>query len=42
MNEKDEPPGVPGFSTWGGVYLFVFAVFAFVVIGLTILSRVYA
>jgi hypothetical protein len=41
MNDKDEPPGVPGFSTWGGVYLFVFAMFALVVIGLTILSRVY-
>ena len=42
MNDKEESPGVPGFRTWRGVYLFVFAAFVLVVIGLAILSRVYA
>ena len=27
-----EPPGLPGFRTWRGVYLFVFAWFVLVVI----------
>jgi hypothetical protein len=35
-------PGVPGFRTWRGVYLFVFAVFVLVVIGLTIFTRYFA
>ena len=38
----DESPGVPGFRTWRGVYLFVFGCFIAVVIALTIFSRVYA
>lgn len=38
----DESPGVPGFRTWRGVYLFVFTVFVLVVVGLAIFSRVYA
>jgi len=38
----DEPPGVPGFRTWRGVYLFVLAVFVAIVIALTIFTRVYA
>ena len=37
----DESPGVPGFRTWRGVYVFVFAAFVLVVIALAILSRVY-
>ena len=37
----DDSPGVPGFRTWGRVYLFVFAAFVLVVIALAILSRVY-
>ena len=28
----DESPGVPGFRTWRGVYLFVFVVFVLVVV----------
>ena len=39
---NDESPGVPGFRTWRGVYLFVFGCFVAVVIALTIFSRVFA
>ena len=39
--EPDESPGVPGFDTWRGVYLLVFAVFVLVVIGLAIVAHVY-
>ena len=44
MNEPpdNDPPGVPGFRTWRGVYLFVLGVFVFIVIALAIFSRVYA
>ena len=42
MNDHDESPGVPGFRTWRGVYLFVFAAFLLVVVLLAIFSRVYA
>ena len=28
---SDEPPGLPGFRTWRGVYLFVFGWFVLVV-----------
>jgi len=38
----DQSPGVPGFRTWRGVYLFVFAFFVVVVILLAIFSRVLA
>lgn len=38
----DDSPGLPGFRTWRGVYLFVLVVFAAVVIGLTVFSRVFA
>ncbi|MDO8543297.1 MAG: hypothetical protein Q7S40_22905 [Opitutaceae bacterium] len=38
----DEPPGVPGFRSWRGVYWFVFLFFVLVVIALTIFSRVHA
>lgn len=40
-NDPDSP-GVPGFRTWRGVYLFVFAVFVMIVIGLTIFTKVFA
>ncbi len=33
------PPGVPGFATWRGVYLFVFGWFVLVVVLLAIFSR---
>jgi hypothetical protein len=47
MNSPDpddghRPPGVPGFRSWRGVYLFVFVVFVLVVIGLTVFTRVFA
>lgn len=42
MPDDDDSPGVPGFRSWGRVYLLVFAAFVIVVIGLAILSRVYA
>jgi hypothetical protein len=42
MNDDDESPGVPGFRSWRGVYLFVFVVFILVVAFLAIFSRVYA
>jgi hypothetical protein len=38
----DESPGVPGFRTWRGVYWFVFASFAAMVIALTLFTRFYA
>ena len=38
----DDAPGVPGFRTWRGVYVFVFAVLVVVVIALAIFSHVYA
>ena len=39
---EDEPPDVPGFRTWRGVYLFVFVWFVIVVIILAIFTRVFA
>jgi hypothetical protein len=39
---SDEPPGVPGFHTWRGVYLFVFGWFVLVVILLAIFTRAFA
>jgi hypothetical protein len=38
----DDVPGVPGFRTWRGVYLFVFISFVAVVVALTIFSRALA
>lgn len=35
----DAPPGLPGFRTWRGVYLFVFGCFVLVVIALTLFAR---
>jgi hypothetical protein len=37
----DEPPGVPGFRSWRGVYIFVFSAFVLLVIALTIFERIY-
>ena len=37
-----EPPGVPGFRTWRGIYLFVFAFFVLVVVLLTVFTRVFS
>ena len=38
----EEPPGVPGFPSWGRVYGFVLAAFVLLVVGLAVLARVYA
>ena len=37
-----EPPGVPGFGTWRGVYLFVFGWFVLVVILLTVFTEIFS
>ena len=42
QSENDESPGVPGFKTWRGVYLFVFAFFAVCVVLLALLSHAFA
>lgn len=39
---SDQTPGVPGFRTWRGVYIFVLAVFVVVVALLTLFSRLFA
>jgi hypothetical protein len=41
-HNSDESPAVPGFRTWRGVYIFVFAVFVLVVALLAIFSRYFA
>jgi hypothetical protein len=37
-----EPPDVPGFRTWRGVYLFVFAWFVLVVLLLTVFTAIFS
>lgn len=37
----EDSPGVPGFRTWRGVYLFVFGVFVAVVIALTVFTHAF-
>ena len=37
-----EPPGLPGFRTWRGVYLFVFGWFVLVVVLLTAFTRIFS
>ena len=39
---SDESPGVPGFRSWRGVYLFVFLWFVVVVTMLALFSRWFA
>jgi hypothetical protein len=39
---ENEPPGVPGFRTWRGVYIFVFIFFVVCVVLLALLSRAFA
>jgi len=39
---SDDSPGVPGFRTWRGIYLFVFAWFVVVVALLALFSRWFA
>ena len=37
-----EPPGLPGFHTWHGVYLFVFGCFVLVVVLLAVFARIFS
>jgi hypothetical protein len=39
---ENDPPGVPGFRTWRGVYIFVFIFFVLCVVLLALLSRAFA
>ena len=39
---ETEPPGVPGFRTWRGLYLFVFGWFVLVVILLAVFTGIFA
>lgn len=40
--EDDDSPGVPGFRTWRGVYVFVFVCFLAVVVALTVFTHWFA
>ncbi len=37
-----EPPDVPGFRTWGGLYLFVFGWFVLVLVLLTAFTAIFS
>jgi hypothetical protein len=39
---EGEAPGVPGFRTWRGVYLFVFGWFVLVVVLLTVFTGIFS
>jgi len=39
---ENEPPGILGFRTWRGVYLFVFSWFVLVIALLAIFSRFFS
>lgn len=41
-DSADEAPGVPGFRTWRGIYVFIFVIFVAVVAALALFSRVFA
>jgi hypothetical protein len=41
-SDENDPPGVPGFRTWRGVYIFVFIFFVLCVALLALLSRAFA
>jgi hypothetical protein len=41
-SDHEESPGVPGFRTWRGIYLFVFVFFVVCVVLLALLSRAFA
>ena len=38
----EEPPDLPGFSSWGAVYLFVFGWFVLVVVLLAAFTRIFS
>ena len=37
-----EPPEVPGFRTWRGLYVFVFGCFVLVVVLLTVFTKIFS
>ena len=37
-----EPPDVPGFRTWRGIYVFVFGWFVLVVVLLTVFTAIFS
>ncbi|MGH7355438.1 MAG: hypothetical protein ACRELS_12795 [Candidatus Rokuibacteriota bacterium] len=39
---RAEAPGVPGFATWPGIYLFVLGWFVLVVVLLTLFTRIFS
>ena len=39
---SEESPGVPGFRSWRGIYLFVFIFFVLCVVLLALFSRAFA
>jgi hypothetical protein len=39
---RADPPGVPGFRTWRGVYLFVFGWFVLVVVLLALFTEIFS
>lgn len=41
-SDRDDQPGVPGFRSWRGVYVFVFAVFVACVVALAVFSRAFS
>ncbi len=40
--DNESSPGVPGFRTWRGLYLFVFVFFVLCVVLLALFSRAFA
>lgn len=42
VDSAEEAPGVPGFTTWRGVYIFVAVTFVLTVVALALFSRIYA
>ena len=42
QSSPEESPGVPGFRSWRGIYLFVFAFFVVCVVLLALFTRAFA
>lgn len=42
LHEPDESPGVPGFRSWRGIYIFVFVAFVAVVTLLALFTHYFA
>ena len=41
-DDEEEKPGLPGFRSWRGIYLFVFLCFVASVVVLAVFTRVFA